>query len=148
MHGSELIKYCKKVYFFQTELSDVVFINDHTLHVWKGWFIVNLFGNAPICASTVLECSFCRIHRYVLLQNRNVYTIVPSPTSTSTLILACLLHINSEGSLDPAPIQPQIQTKRQAQHSTTTSVVVLILYLCSLVRRHQNHGQTGEMVAY
>jgi hypothetical protein len=26
---------------------------------------VNLFGNAPICASTVLECNCCRIHRYI-----------------------------------------------------------------------------------
>jgi hypothetical protein len=28
-------------------------------------FKVHLFGNAPICAITVLECSCCRIHRYV-----------------------------------------------------------------------------------
>ncbi len=33
--------------------------------MWKGCFIVHLFGNAPICASSVLECSCCRIHRYV-----------------------------------------------------------------------------------
>ncbi len=26
---------------------------------------MHLFGNAPICASTVLECSCCRIHRNV-----------------------------------------------------------------------------------
>jgi hypothetical protein len=26
---------------------------------------VHLFGNAPICASTVFECSYCRIHRCV-----------------------------------------------------------------------------------
>ncbi len=26
---------------------------------------MHLFGNAPICASTVLECSSCRIHRNV-----------------------------------------------------------------------------------
>jgi hypothetical protein len=33
MHASELIKYCKKVYFFQTEQSDVVFMNFQTFHV-------------------------------------------------------------------------------------------------------------------
>ncbi len=31
--------------------------------------IVHLFGNAPICASTVLECSCCRIHRSVAAPN-------------------------------------------------------------------------------
>ncbi len=31
----------------------------------KGCFIVHLLGNAPICASIVLECSCCRIHLYV-----------------------------------------------------------------------------------
>jgi hypothetical protein len=57
MHGSEYIKRCQKV-FFQTELSDVVFIKTRTFHfavVWKGCFIVHLFGNATICASTVLD---------------------------------------------------------------------------------------------
>ncbi len=33
--------------------------------MWKGCFIVHLFLNALKCASTVLECSCCRIHRYV-----------------------------------------------------------------------------------
>ncbi len=33
--------------------------------MWKGSFILHLFGNALICASTVLECSCCRIPRYV-----------------------------------------------------------------------------------
>jgi hypothetical protein len=33
--------------------------------VWKGCFIVRLFLNALKCASTVLECRCCRIHRYV-----------------------------------------------------------------------------------
>ncbi len=68
MHGSELIKYCQKVCVFQTEQSDVVFIKFQTFHVaivWKRWFTVHLFGNTLICASTVLECSCCRIHRYV-----------------------------------------------------------------------------------
>ncbi len=45
-------------------VSDVIFINFETFHiaiVWKGCFIVHLFGNAPICVSTVLECSCSRI---------------------------------------------------------------------------------------
>ncbi len=49
-------------------LSDVVFIKIQTFHVaveWKGCFILLLLGNAPICPSTVLECSCCKIHRYV-----------------------------------------------------------------------------------
>jgi hypothetical protein len=62
MHGSELIYIVKKVYFCQTEQSDVVLINFQTFHVFKGCFIVHLFGSAPICASTVSECSCCRIH--------------------------------------------------------------------------------------
>ncbi len=33
--------------------------------MYKGCFIVHLFGNAPICASIVLECSCCKIHCYV-----------------------------------------------------------------------------------
>ena len=33
--------------------------------MWKGCFIVRLFWNTLKCASTVLECSCCRIHRYV-----------------------------------------------------------------------------------
>jgi hypothetical protein len=36
--------------------------------VCKGYFIDHLFGNAPICASTVLECSCSRIHRYEAAQ--------------------------------------------------------------------------------
>jgi hypothetical protein len=58
----------QKVSFFQTEQNDDVFIKFQTFHVpvvWKGCFIVHLFGNAPICASIVLECSCCRIHCYV-----------------------------------------------------------------------------------
>jgi hypothetical protein len=58
----------KKFVFFMTEQSDVVFIKFQTFHVavmCKGCFLVHLFINAPICASTVLECSCCRIHRYV-----------------------------------------------------------------------------------
>ncbi len=31
----------------------------------KKVFLVRVFGNAPICASTVLECSCCRIDRNV-----------------------------------------------------------------------------------
>ncbi len=64
MHGSELI-ILKKVYFFQTEQNDVVFINFQNFHVRKRCFMVHLFGNAPISASTVLECSCCRIHRNI-----------------------------------------------------------------------------------
>jgi hypothetical protein len=68
MHGSELIEYCQKVSFFQTKQNDVVFIRIKSFHIavlCKGYFIVHVFGNAPICASTVLECSCCGIHRYV-----------------------------------------------------------------------------------
>ncbi len=58
MYGSELIKYCKKDSFFHTEQSDIVFITIfYVAIVWQWYFIVHLFGNAPICASTVLECS-------------------------------------------------------------------------------------------
>jgi len=45
--------------FFQTEESDVVFLKFQTFHlavVRTGYFIVHLFRNAPICASTALEC--------------------------------------------------------------------------------------------
>ncbi len=48
--------------------SDVVVKKLQTFHeavVLKCCFMVHLFQNAPICASTVLECSCCRIHRYV-----------------------------------------------------------------------------------
>jgi hypothetical protein len=55
----------KKVCFFQTEQSDVIFINLFLANVWKGCFIVHLLGNALIRASTVLERNCCRIHRYV-----------------------------------------------------------------------------------
>jgi hypothetical protein len=57
----------KKFVFFPTEQSDVVFINFQTFQVAvvKRVFYSALFGNAPICASTVLECSLSRIHRYV-----------------------------------------------------------------------------------
>ncbi len=34
-------------------------------HCVKGCFIEHLFGNAPICVSTILECNCCRIYRYV-----------------------------------------------------------------------------------
>jgi hypothetical protein len=34
----------------------------HVAIVWNWCFIVNLFGNAPICASTVLEGSWYKIH--------------------------------------------------------------------------------------
>jgi hypothetical protein len=33
MHGSELIKYCQKFVFFQTEQSEVVFIKFQTFYV-------------------------------------------------------------------------------------------------------------------
>jgi hypothetical protein len=55
MHGFELIYYCQKVSFFQKEQSDVVFIKFQTFHAGKVCFIVPLFGNAPMCASIVLE---------------------------------------------------------------------------------------------
>jgi hypothetical protein len=38
-------------------------------------FLVYFFGNAPICASTVLECSCCRIHLYVTAPVQLVYEI-------------------------------------------------------------------------
>jgi hypothetical protein len=34
-------------------------------HCVKGCFIEHLFGNAPICVSSILECNCCRIYRYV-----------------------------------------------------------------------------------
>ncbi len=37
--------------------------------------VVYLFGNAPICASTVLECSCCRTHRYVAAPADLVYIL-------------------------------------------------------------------------
>ncbi len=58
----------KSLFFVHTEQSDVVVIKFQTFHVavvWKGCFKLHLFGNAPICASTVLECSCCKIHRSV-----------------------------------------------------------------------------------
>ncbi len=64
-----------KQFFFQ---SDVVFIKFQTFQiafVWKGCFIVHLFGNAPMCASTVLECSCCRIHRYGRIKIGNIVTL-------------------------------------------------------------------------
>jgi hypothetical protein len=54
----------KSLFFFHPEQSDVIFINFQTFHVavvCKGYFIF-------ICASTVLECSCSRIHRYVAAQ--------------------------------------------------------------------------------
>jgi hypothetical protein len=35
------------------------------LPLFEKGFIVHLLGNAPMYASTVLECSCCRIHHYV-----------------------------------------------------------------------------------
>ncbi len=54
--------------FLFTGQGDVVFIKFQIFHlavVWNGCFIIHLFGNAPICASTVLEYSCCKIHCYV-----------------------------------------------------------------------------------
>ncbi len=59
---------------FLTEQSDVVIIKFQTFHVavvWKCCFIVHLFGNAPVFASIVLECSCRRIHRYVAAPSEN-----------------------------------------------------------------------------
>jgi len=53
---------------FQTKQINILFIKIRTLYVdlvWKGCFIERLFWNALKCASTVLECSCCKIHRYV-----------------------------------------------------------------------------------
>jgi hypothetical protein len=47
------MKLSKSLVFFRTEKSDVVYIKFQTIHVavvWKGCFIVHLFGNVPICA--------------------------------------------------------------------------------------------------
>ncbi len=33
--------------------------------------VLYLFGNALICASTMLKCSCCRIHRYVAAQKKS-----------------------------------------------------------------------------
>jgi hypothetical protein len=68
MNGSELISKCKKVFVVpdSTEWCSFHKIPDfHVAIVWKGCFLVHFFGNAPIYASTVLECSCCKIHRYV-----------------------------------------------------------------------------------
>jgi hypothetical protein len=62
MHGCELYNIAKKFVFSQPGQSSVFFMKFKTFHVTvKRLF----FGNEPICASTVLECSCCRIHRYV-----------------------------------------------------------------------------------
>ncbi len=39
----------------------------------KKVFLVHLFENALICGSTVLECSCCRIHRYVAAPFKHIF---------------------------------------------------------------------------
>jgi hypothetical protein len=59
-------KYCQKLWFFQTEQSDVVFINFQIFHVafvWKGCFIEHLFGNAPFWSAIVAESTVMEQHR-------------------------------------------------------------------------------------
>ncbi len=58
----------KRFGFFSKEQSDAVLIKFQTFDVaivWKRCFIMHLFGKSPIYASTVLESSCCKIHRYI-----------------------------------------------------------------------------------